>query len=665
MTSRRPIRPLFDALEQRLVLSAGYEVGYRFAAPASVLNLGGTFNPSDQTYVYFTPLNGPRISEAAATVSSTSVTAAVPFAISPLTGQATTLGYHVDVVQFESGRGHVTHEIYHLQVEAPPATGLQPGTLLNAFLSGEQSLLSQDISEAQALGSLSKGSVNVDQEINGLQDELQSVLQEQYVIHALMTGQAESVPVGRSHGRIVAITPASLELGDQILAAIFSNQGTSVTTAASSGRIESSLATGGGATGYLDQIQQYFTNLSNLHFQVPTAAQLEAAEAQTEATEQSWTMVSSVIIAFGGVESVPALKIVGTGLLLYNTISPFFSTNGPTSASLNSDVSGEATPANAQQIISYLGKSALIYFTEELQGQVLEDAFGYIAGQELTALEKYTIDAIATNEKAVFDQLQETQIVTNETEANNSSIQSNLYSSPVASLPSGGSIAEPVTEQPIAATGTEPPEIGVNTNLLEGTFAQGTSEVTGSFTIENIGGGSLDVDVASDSNRIEFTTSQQGNVVTVSLTADTADLSSGSYQLGAITVTSPTAGVVSQTVAIDVVVTPSPSSTSFTPPESSPTYPVTTPTGGGSNSNPSQGSGTFYYVQYRFPIDPPDQFNYATGNYNTPDDAVAEFQQELEQYQLSGDPDEIPAEYQVVEVLDGDEPPQVIQDVQL
>ncbi len=227
----------------------------------------------------------------------------------------------------------------------------------------------------------------------------------------------------------------------------------------------------------------------------------------------------------------------------------------------------------------------------------------------------------------------------------------------------------------------------MSTTELFATIPEGTPGVSGSFTVQNVGGGSLQVTVGAFGD-LQDSLSVQGNVLTVSLTAKTSGLGPGTYQLGTVTISSPNADNGPKTVSVYVVVLASQSSSAYgsygVP---LPTYPVyyppSSPSSGGSESTgsgSSSGSGanvsqTYYYIDYRYPD---TDFNYATGDYDTPQGAINDFNQVLQDQQLAiqydldnditPDPNGIISEFRLhqVSVLDdGEQTDQVVQDQQV
>jgi hypothetical protein len=660
----------------------GFHVGYRFVEPISFINVQGSFDPSAKTLVYFTPLSGRRMVETPESVSATNVTVGVPLSINPRTGRFNSHGYSVTIVQSTTGGKEKTPAVYHLQIETPPATGLPPGTLVNAFLSGEQNVLSDEIAKAEAVAALSNGKADVSQLVNDLTTARQAMSQEQQMFQQLMDGQVDSLPVGQANGHPVTITRDSLGAMDQVIALAFSDAGSTVTEASLPARprgvaakTSSIQARAFSSSDALANIQQYFTNLTNLHSQAPTHDELEEAEKEGQVLGYVAKAEGVILVLAFGEIAVPVATGLGVATWAYTTLKPFFSTDVAVEATLNDALSGETTPASSDEINQYLGKAfidlALDLTLDKSADSITEEILGTSEGR----IASVTAQLEATIANVGKDVIKTVTPTLNDIEDSASTIAANLLQSTLASLPQGSAAPTPTTtdsvqtSEPSPPSGSQTPIIGLSASNLVATIQQGVSQVTGSFTIENVGGGSMSVTVAP-SGRVQDSISRQGNVVTVSLSAGTGDLSPGAYRLGSITVSSPNASNSPQVVTVGVVVTPAQSSPFnppiYSPPPSFPTYPVNPPvTNPGTNPNQPPGSNpegtTTYYLDYRFPD---TGFAFAIGPYDSEQRVLDEFNQTLQGNREAwpdGPANQLISEYRLHKISP-DNKDQVIQD---
>jgi hypothetical protein len=166
------------------------------------------------------------------TVTANSVSFALPFFNAPRTGFNTSGGERVTILQRDSvGVLHAKLALAHIQIAPLPKTGVAPGVVTRAFLTGMQSIVEGSIQAYQNIAAASGGTVDVTNVVNALQSADAYFQQEKDAIAPVIAGQVSQILIGQtSKGIPIVVNQAALAVSDRIITAAFAQIGTSTSS---------------------------------------------------------------------------------------------------------------------------------------------------------------------------------------------------------------------------------------------------------------------------------------------------------------------------------------------------------------------------------------------------------------------------------------------------
>jgi DNA-binding beta-propeller fold protein YncE len=191
-------------------------------SPGQTLTISGAaFDPAASTSVVFTDSSGHQLVIPAATVTSTSLTAILPYFVDFSTGRVAPATVSVSVLQQSSSRSAGFGPATGFQVGDLPSITDPPGTLTLAFLDQLQTLLTTALGDQANIQTVSNGTVDTSRlrtDLAGIQAQLATL---RSGIQSLASGTVSRIDLGTISGQPVVLDATSLGVLDQLLTAYF------------------------------------------------------------------------------------------------------------------------------------------------------------------------------------------------------------------------------------------------------------------------------------------------------------------------------------------------------------------------------------------------------------------------------------------------------------
>jgi hypothetical protein len=186
------------------------------ATPGDLVTVPGKFNVNATTVVQLKDRSGRRtlMTLTPDSVTSSTVTVAIPFYVTPKTGNVGSGVVRIKVMQDGVNRSRGAHL---LEIAGPAQTGQPPGAVILNYLTGMQGVLSSAIADYTALeGTLGYGG-NLGLLVAGLQNMQSQFTSFQQTVASVADGQVPQIDLGSTGGHDAVLNSSSLSLMDQML----------------------------------------------------------------------------------------------------------------------------------------------------------------------------------------------------------------------------------------------------------------------------------------------------------------------------------------------------------------------------------------------------------------------------------------------------------------